>query len=259
MYIDTSEITLSIVSIRLDSKKFSSSILDQIPRLDFCKLLLDEDDCYDSTVNIAPVCRFSLSLLLDSHKRVSKAMGYTSFHIERLMQNVYSQEEAFLFNHKGQLYCDSFSSKTGTQEYGNQRQRLQEKVFESERLIAASKKVIDLDVKGFNNNDIVKLCGSKQIKLCQGPKRKKTQTICNYSSDDILGFDATDDELSAHELNTIIKNYGSWGKYINYLKQEIILESNRKLKYKIDIEQYDNHVSTVIAKILSAPFTILGC
>ena len=131
MIIDSKPITLSVVTVKLDGKKITNSLLDQIPRLDFCELLVDEDGCFDSSQSIIPICRFSLASLLSSKVRIYKSKLYDSAHIERMMRNNRFQDEAFFFTYEGQLFCDSFSSKTATVQFGNQLSKLEKKVSNS--------------------------------------------------------------------------------------------------------------------------------
>lgn len=258
MIINSKPITLSVVTVKLDSKKLTNSLLDQIPRLDFCELLVDEDGCYDSSPEIVPICRFSLPLLLNSQVRIYKASGLDSRNTERLIRCYDDQDEAFLFTYHGQLYTASFSATTGTLEFGNQLRKLEEKIPRSNEKINSTKKILESDSKGLKPVDIVKKCSSHQISLPRGHRRSSRHVLLDNFTDDVVGFDESEDTRASVDLASIIKKYGSWEAYIDCLKQELILESKRKMNYERDVQSFHQHVSKVIREIEATPFTILG-
>ncbi|MEH6454794.1 MAG: hypothetical protein V7749_00600 [Cocleimonas sp.] len=259
MGIDNKQVILTFVTLKLGSKKITSSMLDQIPRLDFCELLLDEDDCFDCSPNIVPVARFSIVSLLNSQRRVYKAKGYDSDYTRRLIKHYAHHEEAFLFTYKGQLYCDSFSSKTGTQEYGNQLIKLRQKLDECDSRLASVNRVLDLEEQGFEAHDIARKCSKGQISLPRGRNRKRVRNILDDWDDDVLGFGESDEKIASHEIDVIMKNHGSWDAYIKAIKQEVKMEQINKTKFVSDVENFNEKVSTVINEIISSPFTLFGC
>lgn len=256
--INIKQVMLTVVTLKLGSKKVTSSMLDQIPRLDFCELLVDEDVCFDSSPNIVPVARFSLAALLNSERRVYKAKGFDSDYIRRLIKRFDHNEEAFLFTFEGQLYCDSFSPTTGTKEFGNVLLKLRQKLDECNSRLVSVNRVLDLEVQGFVPQDIVSTCSKRQASL---PRGRRTKRELNNSDDwdDVLAFGESDEKVASHELNVIIKTHGSWEQYIQAMKQEVKVELNNKTKLESELDSFNEKVSTQINEILSSPFAILGC
>ena len=234
-------------------------MLDQIPRLDFCELLVGEDSCFDSSVNIVPVARFSLVSLLNSQKRVYKAKLYDSGHIARLIKLFEYQDEAFLFTFKGMLYCDSFSSRTGTKEYGRQHSRLNQKSYECDDRLASLNRIIELEEQGFQPQEIVRKVSKNQFVLPRGRKRKNRKNQLDDWDEDVLECDASDEEVATHELHIIMKEHGSWDNYIKAIKQDVEMEQTNKAQYERELKNYSEKVSNVIHEVKSSPFTILGC
>lgn len=244
MIIDRKPITLSVITVKLDGKKITNSLLDQIPRLDFCELLIDQDGCFDSSQSVIPICRFSLTSLLSSQARIYKSKLYNSSQIEKMMSNLPFQDEAFLFTYEGQIFCDSFSSRTATVQFGNQLSKLEKKVSNSNSKITSMQNTLEADSHGV-----------KPIEIIKSKIAKESSDIWSHG---IVDFDESEDDLASTELAFIMKQYSSWSAYIFALEQEMLLESNRKKDYEKDIQSFRHHVSNVIGAIQAAPFTILG-
>jgi hypothetical protein len=233
--------------LKLDSKKITNSILDQLPRLDFCKLLVAAENSYDGN-HIIPICRFSITTFFTSQRRIYKASGYSSDHIERIFRSFSYHEEAFMFTYMNQLYCDSFSSKSGTKDYGVVQEKLTKKIDDISGRITDINNVLGWVDKELKPIDIVNRCSNPFHSLPRGlPRRRKLHDVGNF------------DEVPSKKLESLIENHGSWDQYIATIKKELQVLVRDEKTYKRELELYNNKVSTVINEVLSAPFAILGC
>lgn len=253
MDIEQSNIILSIVSVKLDSKKISNPVLDQIPRLDFVDLLVDKHSNFSDQHVITPVCRFSLTLLLNSHSRIYKALGYGSRQIQSLLDNFKYQEEAYLFTYQGQLYCDTFSLTKGTMHYAEKHNALNKKVTEARKTLIEAEKIINAHQQGMSPNDIAEKFyrDSFHHALTRSSKGQSEW-------EDYLFRDCNKDAFVQHEVGTMIKEAGSWENYIEELKHDCRLASKELKSYEKQLGSYEQKVVSVIAEILKSPFSILG-
>lgn len=258
MNIQSKQISLTLVSVQLDSKKVTNAILDQIPRLDISYLFVDNDGDYSHRNDIAPVCRFSLHHFLNSQIRNYKTMRYSPDQIERLIDLRTSHDEAFLFTYQGELYCDTYSEITGTVEYGNRHHKLEKKVLEIDSEIEKLSKIIDLYTQGLEPINIILKCHSIFSPLPRLRRRKtKSSGLVDWGND-ILGFDATPEQEAAHELKIITQEHGSWDQYIKQLKLAEATDKKTKNHYEIDLRSYETSVATLIRHIKDAPFAVFG-
>lgn len=275
MTIDSNQITLETVSIRLDSKKITNAILDQIPRIDFCELLLDADADFNYTGhdNIEVMCRFSLVSLLNSDRRIYKSKGYNTDHINRIMEGFNYQDEALLFTVDGQLYCDSFSSKTGTKRYGEYHKKLKGKTNGAEKHLEHVSQLLDLHKQGIEPVEIAKNFNYSEFNygssglphgLPRRIRKRKSPPNSNESifddwEDDIDDWEDDLETKQSKELNRIIKQFGTWPNYIKELKIEFQEYESEKNKYEKCISDYENATRELVGEILSKPFALLGC
>lgn len=258
MNIESKEIALSVVTVKLDSKKITNVILDQITRLDLCSLLVDEDGNYDNSKRIVPVCRFSLHHLLNSEIRIYKTKGYPTGSIEHHIGSFSYQDEAYFFTYQGQLYCGSYSKTTGTLEYGNIHNKLGDKVSDLDRKIKAARKIIDLHIQGLEPIKIIAQCYSFSTPLPRRNKPQRALSLLEGWDDDILGFDASPEEQATHELTIITKNHGGWEQYIDSLKQAEAADKKLREQCESVLDAYTSNVSKVIKEIMDSPFAVLG-
>ena len=255
--IEKKNISLSLVSVQLDGKKVTNAILDQIPRLDLCDLLVDEQGDYDHTKNAVPVCRFSLQHLLNSQRRIYKTKGYLADSVERLIELYSSQEEAYLFTYQNELYCDTYSSKTGTIKYGNIHKNLEMKINGLDADIRSCQKIVELHEKGVEPINIVRQCKNPPIPLPKNRARKALNHLEDWD-DDLIGYNAGPEEFASHELSVIIKKHGGWNQYIDGLNLSIVADMKTKIKYERDLEAFELNVSETIGEVIASPFAILS-
>lgn len=273
MTVDINQIILETVTVRLNSKKITNSILDQIPRKDFCDQLIDEHEDFIESDDIEIVCRFSLVSLLNSERRVYKAKGYNTEQIHRALKKYDYQSEAFFFTVDGQLYCDSFSLKTGTKQYGENHAKIESNISRTEDALNDVNCLLELHDQGLEPNEVIKKGQYGKISLPKGLPRRTSKS--KYSMDNI--FMDWDEDLEAFgeevtpgtrasrelakkskELNKIIEQYGSWPNYISEMRfksQSLLTEKN---ELNNDIKGYENRVSELISDTISKPFALLA-
>jgi hypothetical protein len=273
MTLDINQIILETVTVRLNSKKITNSILDQIPRKDFCGLLFDENGDFIEGDNIEIVCRFSLVSLLNSERRVYKAEGYNKEQTHRAMQKYDYQSEAFFFTVDGQLYCDSFSLKTGTKQYSENHAKIKFNISRTEDALNDVNCLLKLHNQGLKPNEVIKKGQYGKISLPKGLPRRTSRS--KYSRENISmdwdeDLEAFDEEITpetkasrelakqSKELNKIIEQYGSWPNYISEMefKSQSLLAENVELNN--DVRGYENRISELISDIISKPFALLG-
>ncbi|QIR16566.1 hypothetical protein [Shewanella aestuarii] len=263
MEIEKKQVALSVVSVKLAGKKLTGAILDQIPRLDFCDLLVDEHYCFDDSPDIIPVARFSLVSFLNSEMRINKILGHSADSARSLnMHYGRDQEDAFFFIYQGQLYCDSYHSRTGTQAYGHQLKNVSHKLDECYTRLRAANRVLELEAQGVDAHDIVGRCSKGRTMLPRGRNRKRSNHVLDDLDDwedDVMDFDDSDETIASQEYNSIIKSHGTWAKYIAALKEEVRLEEILKIQLKHEVEGFENKVASIIKQIIASPYTILGC
>lgn len=274
MTVDINQIKLETVSIRLDSKKITNSILDQIPRRDLCDLLFDENGDFIKDDNIEIVCRFSLVSLLSSERRSYKIGGYDTEQTHRAMTKYGNQDEAFFFTFDGQLCCDSFSLKTGTKQYGENHAKIKSYISRTEDALNDVNYLLELHKQGLEPNEVMKKGQYGKISLPKGLPRRTSSS--KYSMENIL--EDWDDDVEAFgeevtpetkasrelakqskELNKIIEQYGSWPNYISEMEFKSQSLLAKKTELNNDIREYENRVSELISDTISKPFALLGC
>lgn len=257
MNIDSKPIALTVVTVQLDSKKITNTVLDQIPRLDICTLFVDKDGNYSPCEEIIPVCRFSLQHFVNSQTRNYKTMRYNADHIERLIDLRSSHDEAFLFTYEGTLYCDTFSQTTGTIEYGNRHRKLKKWVSEIDSDIQQSRKIIDLHTQGVDPITIIqKSCN--HFNPLPIIRRRNTKPNILDDWDELPESGATPEEEAAHELKLIAKKHGSWIQYVENLKISEADDKKLKKQYETELQAYENNVANLIKQIMSSPFAVFG-
>lgn len=273
MVVDVNQIILETVTVRLNSKKITNSILDQIPRKDFCDQLFDENKDFIEGDDIEMICRFSLVSLLNSERRVYKTKGYNNEQTHRAMKKYDNQSEAFFFTVDGQLYCDSFSLKTGTKQYGENHAKIKSIISRTEDALNDVNCLLELHNQGLEPNEVIEKGQYGKMSLPKGLPRRTSRN--KYSLENILmdwdeDIEAFDEEVTpetkasrelakqSKELNKIIEEYGSWSNYISEMQFKSQSLLARKTKLNNDIREYENRVSELISDIISKPFSLLG-
>jgi hypothetical protein len=260
MAIDKNQITLETVSIRLDSKKITNAILDQIPRKDFCGLLIDKNDEFTEADGIEMVCRFSLVSLLSSERRVYKIGGYDTEQTHRAMKKYDHQSEAFFFTVDGQLYCDSFSSKTGSRLYGEYHAKLEKKLDSAKEHLEHVILILDMHKQGVSPLEITKSLNYNYLNYGgAAPPRGLPSTLDDDWECGIYDWEDDLETKQSKDLNNTIQKYGSWSSYIKAMQSEFQSHQKIKDKFKNDLVEYEKAASNIIANILSKPFALLGC
>ena len=117
MNANSNELNVDIKTIRVNEKKITKGILDQIPRLDICEILVSKECVTNLSYEPAPICRFSLITLLESERRVCKTKGHNTEQINELISEYEREDEGFFFIHNEQIQCSSYSDVYGTKLY----------------------------------------------------------------------------------------------------------------------------------------------
>ncbi|MBE8233332.1 MAG: hypothetical protein HAW67_06305 [Endozoicomonadaceae bacterium] len=135
---------------------------------------------------------------------------------------------------------------------------MKQKLNECDRQLSSLNRILDLEKQGLQAHYIAIKSSKGQIALPRGSERKRKNMHDDWD-DDLVDLDASDEEVGTHELNVVMKNHGSWDNYIKDLKLEVKMELINMTKYKSELKNFEDQVSTLINEIKSSPFTILGC
>lgn len=135
MNVNSSELNVSIQTIEINAKKITRTILDQTPRLDICDILVNKHCVTNLFYKLNPICRFSLSTLLESEKRVSKKKGHSAQQIKNIIREYEAEDEGFFFMHNNTIHCSSYSSIYASKLYGEKSALMDNKLKEYEKKI----------------------------------------------------------------------------------------------------------------------------
>jgi hypothetical protein len=259
-----------MVGITLDGKKITNAILDQIPRLDFCDVLVNRDDVIEYD-DIVVLCRFSLVSLLNSERRIHKVKGYNSEYTNRLISHFDGQTEAFLFTVKGILYCDSFSLNNRTRQYEKVLDNLRSEMFNAEKYVDYIDAILALDVDNTPPDETTIKCHKHLQGLIGGPSLKtklpsrkamlgKDQNENDYSLyGNLVDWEESEEEKYADAYFLIVNTHGSWEAYIESLEPEAILHKAKIASNKEVVPKYENDVNKIIRNVSLKPYALLGC
>lgn len=242
MNIETKSIQLSVASVKLDGKKITNAILDQIPRLGFCAALITDEAEYKQNVNLTPVCRFSLATFLQSESRIFKFKA-REHELRGHLRDLNYQDEAYLFTLDGNLYCGTYSSSHNTPEYGPTLNALEKKITNANVKVSALRATLEMHQSGISPISILKQLDSPQI----------TQDYSYRFHDD-----DEDDRIARIGLANILKKYGNWDKFIESVHYELPSRTTQLESYRNQLDQYKKSVLTILEQIRRCPFVYLG-
>lgn len=226
----SNELSVNIRTIEVNAKKITKKILDQIPRLDICDILISKECVTNLTYKLRPVCRFSLIALLESERRVCKTKGHNTQQINELISEYEREDEGFFFIHNEQIQCSSFSDVYGTKLYIEKVTLIENKLINLE----TEKRKINKTLKALNDGEGIEDAASiyywGDAQLPVGPRRKHNNKPSNKFSS-VTDFK---DELESRLLKT---------------------DHETKL-LRLQLEKFQTKISTLIDEIKKTPFVI---
>lgn len=233
MNANSSELNVSIQTIEINAKKITRTILDQTPRLDICDILVNKHCVTNLFYKLNPICRFSLSTLFESEKRVSKKKGHPAQQIKNLIREYETEDEGFFFMHNNAIHCSSYSSKYASKLYGEKAALMDNKIEEYEKKIKKVEKVLKLLNKGASLKEAANHYHRKVSEIITGPKKIGSKTL---------------------KEEDLIAKYGSSKGFKDAIQSEIWeLQKDSDLLVS-DLDYFHTKTSLFIDEIKETPF-----
>jgi hypothetical protein len=254
---EISALPLEITTLKIDGKKISNAVFDQIPQVDICSLMVRPDGSQDTEISIRPVCRFSLQVVLSSLVRKCKLEGFNADAIKRLTDEYRFQDEAVFFMFDGQLFWCTFSHKSGTRLYAEYHKKVKLAVESAEIKISHCERILELANEGLDALAIIsRYCNRNDSMLV--PFNQDVYTYKNEYSYRMLSRSINPDEDAKEKLALIEAEYGSFDAYLKSIGRFKAALTNELAEKQNDVKSFEEDVGDILNDIEECPFVVIG-
>lgn len=175
------------------------------------------------------------------------------------MEMYAQQSEAFYFTFDGQLYCDSFSLKTGTKQYGECHAKISTRLSTIQEDLKEVSHLLELYNRGAEPIEIIEVIEQLPRRTFEEDWDEYIEPFDDYWDECIDHTKRKEIEREFHskKLNKIIEKHGAWTNYISSMQVELQSLLAEEQQLNNTLIAYEGRVNELMSDIVAKPYALL--